>query len=611
MIKVKPPNFFYDEGLIKNLNNSESFNRNQEEQNNTINNYFDKYDKKEINFLKNNENTNLTEMHSNNTIQNINNISAENKINIINKKNENNAEENKNKNKPKASRLVQPIINEITDIYEFNLFDEFALYNKLFFAGKLDCVAVEWSKRMTLCAGTFQVKDDLPLIRLSEPLLKFRELKETKETLIHEMIHAWNYVEKHDLSDDPSGHGVNFKRKMIEINEKSEFKINVYHDFIDEVDYHRKHVWRCDGVCKSKPPYFGYVKRAMNRPPGKGDRWFAEHELTCGGKFTKISEPENYKIKKNKNKKTNMNNNINKNKIRSVSKDGEGETIDILKDQKKEKNSFEEKNIYADLDKFFNSKKNLENHYEIDISERIQNEKNNQNKDFYIIFDNKKDENNIVKKLINKQLAPKEDVSQENELKSKNTLDSFITKHTNKNKCDFDKISNMVGFANTIDINQLFNYIKNDNSTEPDKELTNKLFLEKTKIENKLKKIKDEKNQKKQMENFIKNNKKQKNDSSEIKNESNSKSLLDEKALKDSSNINLDLNNNLGQINKNKKPLNNIRDLNYLDEVTFNPLTTEKKNKKIKISYFNEKKDENKTSGKKENQSHIMTYFKN
>ncbi len=81
----------------------------------------------------------------------------------------------------------------------------------------------------------------------------------------------------------------------------------MYHSFHDEVDHYRKHWWRCDGPCRSRQPYFGYVKRAMNRPPHPRDTWWAEHQRTCGGSYTKVKEPENYgkkKEKKEKEKKT-------------------------------------------------------------------------------------------------------------------------------------------------------------------------------------------------------------------------------------------------------------------------------------------------------------------
>ena len=38
----------------------------------------------------------------------------------------------------------------------------------------------------------------------------------------------------------------------------------------------------------------------MNRPPGPNDRWWKEHENSCGGVFTKIKEPEGYGKKKGK-----------------------------------------------------------------------------------------------------------------------------------------------------------------------------------------------------------------------------------------------------------------------------------------------------------------------
>jgi hypothetical protein len=46
------------------------------------------------------------------------------------------------------------------------------------------------------------------------------------------------------------------------------------------------------GPCQERPPYYGVVKRAMNRPPGPRDPWYAEHKATCGGTYTKIKEPE-------------------------------------------------------------------------------------------------------------------------------------------------------------------------------------------------------------------------------------------------------------------------------------------------------------------------------
>jgi predicted SprT family Zn-dependent metalloprotease len=185
---------------------------------------------------------------------------------------------------------------------DFDVFDYYTIYNQIFFEEKLGCVTLEWSKRMTLCAGIFSVRNNVPIIRLSEPLLKFRTVKEIKETLLHEMIHAWAYVKGYDQSDDRTGHGKHFKTKMYEINKQTGLNITVFHSFHDEVDYHRKHVWRCNGKCREMPPYFGWVKRAMNRAPGKSDKWWKQHSESCGGQFTKVESPqEDKKQKKNSN----------------------------------------------------------------------------------------------------------------------------------------------------------------------------------------------------------------------------------------------------------------------------------------------------------------------
>ena len=55
---------------------------------------------------------------------------------------------------------------------------------------------------------------------------------------------------------------------------------------------YRQHWWQCDGPCKNRRPFFGKVKRAMNRAPSPKDPWWAEHHRTCGGTFHKIKEPE-------------------------------------------------------------------------------------------------------------------------------------------------------------------------------------------------------------------------------------------------------------------------------------------------------------------------------
>lgn len=73
----------------------------------------------------------------------------------------------------------------------------------------------------------------------------------------------------------------------------------MYHSFHDEVDHYRKHVWQCDGPCKHRPPYYGQVKRAINRAPGPRDPWWADHQSRCGGTYIKIKEPDKSNKKSN------------------------------------------------------------------------------------------------------------------------------------------------------------------------------------------------------------------------------------------------------------------------------------------------------------------------
>ena len=234
-------------------------------------------------------------------------------------------ESSNNKNLEKIEIITtNPSNNNICSQEEnFDVFEYFSIYNQLYFEEKVGCVRLEWSKKMTLCAGVFSVRNNEPVIRLSEPLLKFRSIKEIKETLLHEMIHAWVFVEEYDQSDDRSGHGIHFKMKMYEINKNTGLNITVYHSFHEEVDFYRKHIWRCEGKCRNQPPYYGYVKRAMNRAPGHYDSWWNQHLKNCGGKFIKIQGNENTQ-QEGKRKKVEDK----KNKISKMEKVTDDKTLD-------------------------------------------------------------------------------------------------------------------------------------------------------------------------------------------------------------------------------------------------------------------------------------------
>lgn len=144
------------------------------------------------------------------------------------------------------------------------------------------------------CAGvcSYEGRGGLCSIRLSEPLLKLRPRKDLVETLLHEMIHALLFVTQNNRDRD--GHGPEFCKHMDRINNATGTKITIYHSFHDEVDVYRQHWWKCDGPCQTRKPYFGFVKRAMNRAPSSLDPWWEDHRRTCGGTYTKVKEPEGY-----------------------------------------------------------------------------------------------------------------------------------------------------------------------------------------------------------------------------------------------------------------------------------------------------------------------------
>ncbi|NXA83881.1 SPRTN protein, partial [Thryothorus ludovicianus] len=173
----------------------------------------------------------------------------------------------------------------------------FVHFNQSLFWGKLEAVTVSWSPRMTSSAGicSYHERSGLCSIRLSEPLLKLRPRKDLVETLLHEMIHALLFV-THNYKDRES-HGPEFCKHMRRINRLTGANVTIYHNFYDEINLYRQHWWRCNGPCQSRAPYFGYVKRSMNRAPSAHDFWWDEHQRTCGGSFTKVKEPEKFSEK--------------------------------------------------------------------------------------------------------------------------------------------------------------------------------------------------------------------------------------------------------------------------------------------------------------------------
>ena len=153
----------------------------------------------------------------------------------------------------------------------------FREYDEIYFDGILlrtGTVTVRWSKsNMTLCAGLCKYKGRLGgcEIVLSRPLLQFRTVGEMKETLLHEMIHAVQFVTNNN--DNHDDHGPKFKEHMLRINHSKKFDphrpssgyhISVYHTFTEEVSYLRGHHWECN-KCGD------VIARSMNRAPSEKD----------------------------------------------------------------------------------------------------------------------------------------------------------------------------------------------------------------------------------------------------------------------------------------------------------------------------------------------------
>ncbi|NXL89482.1 SPRTN protein, partial [Alectura lathami] len=172
-----------------------------------------------------------------------------------------------------------------------------------------DFIHCESTQHLTLCfclpfscAGLckYEGRSGTCLIRLSEPILKLRPRKNLVETLLHEMIHALLFVTNKD--ENRAAHGPEFHKHMNRINRLTGANVTVFHNFYDEVNLYRQHWWRCNGPCQYMRPFFGYVKRSMNRAPSAQDFWWAVHQRNCGGTFIKVKEPE--KIPKKGKKKT-------------------------------------------------------------------------------------------------------------------------------------------------------------------------------------------------------------------------------------------------------------------------------------------------------------------
>ena len=93
----------------------------------------------------------------------------------------------------------------------------FAQYNFVHFDGEIPAYRIAYNARFSNVAGRITYKP--PLIELSPKHLRGKP-EELRDTLLHEMIHAW----LHARGENP-GHTPAFKRKMRELGLSS-----IYHD---------------------------------------------------------------------------------------------------------------------------------------------------------------------------------------------------------------------------------------------------------------------------------------------------------------------------------------------------------------------------------------------
>ena len=133
--------------------------------------------------------------------------------------------------------------------------------NARFFNGTLPSIQIMWSRRLTSSSGMFvsrvgpraktddgqDTRPERRLIRLSLPLLHSLlertpcAEQEILSTLAHEMIHQWQF----DLLKRRPDHGLDFLRKMTEMNRSGLVGVTIYHALGKEVQALSRYAWRC------------------------------------------------------------------------------------------------------------------------------------------------------------------------------------------------------------------------------------------------------------------------------------------------------------------------------------------------------------------------------
>ncbi|KAF8369201.1 hypothetical protein PRIPAC_87030, partial [Pristionchus pacificus] len=154
-------------------------------------------------------------------------------------------------------------------------------------------IEVQWSHNMVWYSG----KTEYPTassatIMMNKKLLEMLPLEETVETYIHEAIHAILHVTKREYNGDPD-HGDAFMRearRIQAINPHLDHLHIATPDYMEQVNTIKKYHWKCSDKCARTniPELAGYVdaggwvSRARNKAPGKGEPRWNDHVKLCG-----------------------------------------------------------------------------------------------------------------------------------------------------------------------------------------------------------------------------------------------------------------------------------------------------------------------------------------
>lgn len=93
----------------------------------------------------------------------------------------------------------------------------------------------------------------------------------------HEMIHAYLFA-----SNLPSNHNKRFKQIMNDINDRIGANITIKHHFNQNAEVY---FFRCNGICRSQPPDYGWIKTDTTRAPHPN--WQGHHRK-CDGRFYRV-----------------------------------------------------------------------------------------------------------------------------------------------------------------------------------------------------------------------------------------------------------------------------------------------------------------------------------